>query len=94
MFVALTQDRLEVGFVYAQKLAVLTWKDTRCSGNSETYVNSLAPWGCGNNFKSVISEYMLQIQLMRTFCESVVRWIPKNIFDNKSASLHVYIFGR
>ena len=39
----------------------------------------------GGDFKSVISEYMLRIKFMST-CEIAFRWMPRNTFDNKSAS--------
>ena len=51
-----------------------------------TQVSGCGRYRYGGDFKSVISEYMLRIKFMSTFCEIAFRWMPRNTFDNKSAS--------
>ena len=45
----------------------------------------------GSNFKSVISKHMLWITFMGTSCEIALRWIPQNIFDDKSTLVQVIV---
>ena len=53
-------------------------------------INSLAPGRCDFNFKSVISEHMLQIKFMTsTSVEIALRWMPQNTFDDKSTLVQV-----
>ena len=52
-----------------------------------THMNSLVPGRCDSNFKSAISEHMLQIKFMSTSCEIALRWIPQNTFDVDKSSL-------
>ena len=47
--------------------------------------NSLAPEKCVSNFKSLISNYMLQIKFSDIAWEIALKWMPKNTFGNKSA---------
>ena len=47
---------------------------------SVVYINSLVPGRCGSDFKSVISELMLQMKSMSTSC--ALRWIPQNTFTH------------
>ena len=53
------------------------------------WVNSLAPGRCDGNFNSVISEQMLWIKFMSTSCETALRWMPQNIFDEKFRLIQV-----
>ena len=48
--------------------------------------NSLVP---GSNFKSVISEHMLQIKFMSTSCEIAMMWMPRNTSDDMSTLVQV-----
>ena len=48
------------------------------------------PFGiCGNNYKNVISEHMLQIKFMSTWYEIALRWMPQDTFDGNSTLLQV-----
>ena len=51
--------------------------------------NSLAPEGCSNDLKHVISTHMLWINFMGTFYETVHKWMSQNTFDEKSTSIQV-----
>ena len=44
----------------------------------------MAPERFGNNFKSVISEQILWIKFMSGACETALRWMPQNTFDDES----------
>ena len=50
----------------------------------ETSVNSLAPEGCGTNFKSIISKLIIQNSGKGTHCEIAPRWMPLNLTNGKS----------
>ena len=52
-------------------------------------VNSLTPGWCGSDFLIVISDYMLHIKFMNSFCGIAQRWMPQNIFEGKSTLVHV-----
>ena len=54
-------------------------------------LNLLIPGRCESNFKSVIFERMLRIQYMGTCFEIAVRWMPQNIFDDKSSLVQVML---
>ena len=48
----------------------------------------------GNNFKSVIFEHLLRIDLMNTSCEIALEWMPGNMFDDKSTLVEVMAWCR
>ena len=52
-------------------------------------VNSLAFGKCGNNFKIVISNSILQIDILSISCEIALRRMPQNPFDDKSTLVKV-----
>ena len=47
-------------------------------------IDSSAPGRCGNNSKTAFAKHMLHISVMSTSCEIDLRWIPENIFHDKS----------
>ena len=49
---------------------------------------SLALWGHGSNFQSVMFKHMLPIRFMST-CEIALRWVPQNTFADKSTLVQV-----
>ena len=51
--------------------------------------NSLTPGRCGSNFKSAISQHMLQIKCMSTSCKINLKGMPHNILDGKSTMVKV-----
>ena len=63
------------------------WDTAVSSGTS--IVNSLAPGRYWKYYTSVISEHMLWIMFMSTFCEIPLRWMPQYNFDEKSALVQV-----
>ena len=52
-------------------------------------VNSLAPGRGSSDFKSVISTHKLWIKFMSTYCETALRWMTQNIFDDKLTLVRV-----
>ena len=44
--------------------------------------NSLASGRCGGDFRSVLSENLLQINFKSTSCEIAPRWMTQNAFDD------------
>ena len=46
---------------------------------------------CGSSFKIVISEHMLLIEFRGTTCEIALKWMPQNIFDDKSTLVQVMV---
>ena len=59
------------------------------------YVNSLCPRGCGSNFKRVVLELILQIDILNTqFCEIAHMWMPQNPIDEKLALVQVMAWCR
>ena len=61
----------------------------RMGSTTKVVNNSLVPSRCGNDFKSMISRYILQVTSMKTSCETALRRIPQNTFDNKSTLVQV-----
>ena len=52
-------------------------------------IKSLVPGRCGSNFKIVIYEHILLIQIMSTSCEITLRGMPENMCDDKSTLVQV-----
>ena len=42
-----------------------------------------------NKFKSAILKYVLQMKFMSTSCEITLRWMPQNMFNEKSTLVQV-----
>ena len=61
----------------------------KCTGSFWVHFNSLAPGIYGSDCKTVISEHMLWTNFMSTTCIITFRWMPKNVFDNKSTWVQV-----
>ena len=53
------------------------------------FINSLAPGRYDNNFECVISEHMLQIKFMSTYCEIHISWMPETAFDDEPTLVKV-----
>ena len=53
----------------------------RCKRQILSQFNSLAPGRYVSNFKSVNTVHMLRTKFMSTSCKIVLKWIPKNIFN-------------
>ena len=54
-----------------------------------TQCKLIDPWEIWKEFKSVISEHLLQIKLMNNANIIALRWIPQNTFDGKSTLVQV-----
>ena len=64
------------------------------NGNMETGANSLTLGIYGGNFKSVIFEFALHINILGISCEIALIWIPQSIFEDKSTLIHVFDWCR
>ena len=60
----------------------------RCS------INSLAPGGLDYNLKLVNFKLISMINILRIFCEIVVRWIPQHLTDHRSMLAQVMAWCR
>ena len=76
-----------------QGMGMLPKYSVRVSGSGTQVLNSLAPGTCGNNFKSVTSEYLLLMKFLSTCCEIALMWIPQNIVD-ESTLVQVMVWCR
>ena len=57
---------------------------------SHIRLNSLAPGRRGGHFQSVISEHLIRIRkFMSTSCETALKWMSQNNFDDKSTLVQV-----
>ena len=59
-----------------------------------TQCKLIDPWEIWKEFKSVISEHLLQIKLMSNASIIALRWIPQNTFDGKSTLVQVMAWCR
>ena len=54
----------------------------------------LVKGGTGDNFTSLFFKLILRIDILSTYCEFALRWVPENIFADKSALAHVMAWCR
>ena len=74
---------------HSRKLSFVFFRKSKTVADKRYMYFSLAPERCDRNSKSVISEYMLEIKFMNTFCGIALMFRPGNIFDEKSTLLQV-----
>ena len=65
------------------------WPHSQDTHRRRKLLNSLVPERCGGNFKSVISEHMLQSKFMSLSCKITLSWMPWNTCDDQSTLVQV-----
>ena len=56
------------------------------------WVNSLAPWRCGCNLKSVIFKFIIQNSSLGIGSEIALKWMPQNLIIDKSTLVQVMVW--
>ena len=82
----LFEIKIEIELNFWQKIVSVLFKaqcvqKTTISTGSSELTHWPLEW-CGNDFKSVVSEHMLWIKFLSTPCETALRWMPQDIFDD------------
>ena len=73
-----TLQTAEFGRQSAQASLFVTWQG-EWREPFYKWLNSLTPWGCVSDFKSVISEHKVQNKFMNAYYKITLRWMPQNI---------------
>ena len=70
-----------------------TWH-RRCTTNSHTTLNSLAPGRSGFNFKSAIFNLVLLIGIFRSSYDNALRWMSRDLSEDESTLVQVMAWCR
>ena len=69
--------------MYIDFASISIYLSLRCTKLDMDAIESCAPDGYVSSLKCVISEYLLRIKFMRNSCKIALRWMTRNILDDK-----------